>query len=147
MVKIITITGNYCDLGLIELENNKSILWNNLTDENLPELPLGTKIEIAIEFDTNDFLSGENRIVWATYEMRQAEIIGNSLFAQNISSEIEKTKIGSSEIYLIRLNKDDDINEAINFIWKSESGLRLKPDWSYPKLEKNKSFESWLNGY
>ena len=41
---------------------------------------------------------------------------------------------------------ESDISEAINFVWKSDTGLRLKPDWSYPEGELNKSFEQWLSG-
>lgn len=145
MVKLIKINGTYNDLGLIKLETKRTISWKDLTDENLPELPFGSKMVLTIKIDVNDFLSGKNNIVWATYELRQAEIIGNSLLAQNISSEIEEIKIGKNEMFLIRLNKINDVDEAINFIWKSESGLRLKPDWSYSQGESNKSFEIWVN--
>ncbi|MGA9292668.1 MAG: hypothetical protein WBV81_08740, partial [Ignavibacteriaceae bacterium] len=97
-------------------------------------------------FDENDFLSGNNGIVWATYDLRQAEIIQNTLLAQNIYSEIKKNYLGNEEMFLIKTASGSDITDSIDFIWRNNTGLRLKPDWTYPKGETNRSFEQWLSG-
>ncbi len=84
--------------------------------------------------------------MWATYSMRQAEIIHSTLLAQNINSEINNINIGKEKLFLLKITNQPDINEAIDFIWKSGSGLNLKPDWTYSEGETNKSFEQWLSG-
>ena len=48
---------------------------------------------------------------------------------------------------LLNITNDSDIIDAIDFIWRSKTGLRLKPDWTYSEDEKNKSFEQWLSGH
>jgi hypothetical protein len=144
---MIKIKGIYIDEGKIELENKKIINWNNLTDENLSEIPFGSSIEISIVIDKSDFLSGKEGIIWATHDGRQAEIIQNTLLAQNINSELNHTSFGERKLILIKVNNQSDINDAIDFIWRSNNGLCLKPDWMYPEGEKNKSFELWLSGH
>jgi hypothetical protein len=49
-------------------------------------------------------------------------------------------------LLLIKIDNNKDIEEAMDFIWRKESGLRLMPDWTYAGGEPNKSFEKWLNG-
>lgn len=143
---MIRIKGIYTDDGKIDLENRKTIEWKDLSDEKLPGLPSGSKVELIISFDKNDFLSGKDGIVWATYDSRQAEIIQNTLLAQNISSELKRVDFGNREIILLSITNDSDIIDAIDFIWRSKTGLRLKQDWFYPEGETNKSFELWLSG-
>ncbi len=145
-MKILKIKGIYSDIGKIELETMKTIDWNELSEENAPELPFGTMIELNISFDEKDFLSGNNGIVWATYDLRQAEIIQNTLLAQNIYSEIKRIHLERIEMFLIKIASESDIADSIDFIWRNNTGLRLKPDWIYPKDELNKSFEQWLSG-
>ena len=99
-----------------------------------------------LPFDGRDLLCGENGAVWATYELKQAKIIQSALLAQNIHSEIDRITSGEKEVILIRVTNQADVNEAIDFIWKSRNGLRLKPDWSYAAGQRNKSFERWLGG-
>ena len=147
LVKLIKVKGLYSDLGKIELENMKSIYLDEFTDEQHLEIPFGSSVEVSIEFDENDFLSGKDGIVWATYDIRQAEIIQNTLLAQHINSEIGNANLGGRQLVLIKITNQTDMKDAINFIWKSNNGLRLKPDWSYPDGEKNKSFEQWLSGH
>ena len=132
--------------GKIELDKAGSIHWNKLTGSALPKIPMGSTIEFTIMFDENEFISGKNGIVWATYDRRQAEIICSALMAIQISTETKRIYNSNDEILLIKAANNNEIEEAIEFIWKSESGLRLKPDWSYPEGEKNKSFEHWLSG-
>jgi len=146
-VEIIKINGKYRDLGKIELENSKIINWSDLSDNNPPTIPFGSEIEVLISIDNNDFLSGKNGIVWATYDLRQAEIIHSALLAQNINSEIKNEHLFEDTLFLIKIMNENDIQEAANFIWKSGNGLRLKPDWHYNKGESNKTFEQWLSGH
>jgi hypothetical protein len=116
-----------------------------MSAEKPPELPDNSSIELTITFDESDFLSGKNGIVWATYNSRQAEIIQSSLLVQHLRSEVKNIGFGNEGMFLINITNGSDVNEAIDFIWRSESGLRLKPDWTYPDKEINKSFELWLN--
>lgn len=146
-MKLIRIKGIYSGAGKIVFEGTKTIDWGRLSEEELPELPVGSSIDLTISFDENEFLTGKDNTVWATYDLRQAEIIQNTLLAQNIGSEIKKIDLGKKEISLIYLTSNSDIIDAVDFIWKSDSGLRLKPDWSYPSGETNKSFEQWLSGH
>jgi hypothetical protein len=145
-VKILKIKGIYSDSGKIELETMKTIEWNDLSEEKTPELPPGTIVELNISFDENDFLSGKNGIVWATYDLRQAEIIQNTLTAQNIYSEVKRIQITNYEMFLLMIDSENDIVDSIDFIWKSSTGLRLKPDWHFQDGEINQSFELWLSG-
>jgi hypothetical protein len=146
-VKLIKINGSYTDLGKVELENTKIIYWDDITEEKPVHLPFGSKIELTISFDENDFLNGKDRIIWASYDSGQIDIIKNSLFAQKIITYTSLVKLGNREIYLLHVSNQNDVDEAINFVWKSDSGLRLKPDWSYKDGEPNKSFQQWLNGH
>lgn len=132
-------------MGKIILDNKKLFEWNELTAEMPPDLQEDSSLEITISFDENDFLSGKNGIVWATYDLRQAEIIQNSLLAQHINSEVKKINLIGNIFFALKISNESEVNDSINFIWKSKSGLRLKPDWSYPAGETNKSFEQWLN--
>jgi len=145
-VQLIKIKGIYSSLGKILFDTTKTIEWKELTEERLPELPFGSGIELTISFDESNFLSGKSGIVWATYDLRQTEIIQSALLVQHISSEVKNFSFGKTEMFLISITNETDVKDAIDFIWKSDSGLRLKPDWSYPNGEANKSFELWLNG-
>ncbi len=145
-MKILKIKGIYSDIGKIELETMMTIEWKELSEEKAPELPFGSIVELNISFDENDFLSGKNGIVWASYDLRQAEIIQNTLLAQNIYSEIKRIYLGNKETYLLNIANESDIADSIDFIWRNNTGLRLKPDWIYPKGENNKSFDLWLSG-
>ena len=146
-MKLIKIKGAYTDLGKIVLENMKTINWNDLTEEKPILLPFGSKVELIISFDENDFLSGKDGIVWATYDSRQAEVVQNTLLAQNINCEIKKIEMDSKDMILIAITNERDTKVAVDFIWQGNNGLRLKPDWTYPQGEINKSFEQWLNGH
>lgn len=142
---ILEVNGIYRN-GIIALSGtNGKVKWGDLSLAEHPELPDDCKIELIISLDKNDFLSGKNGIVWATFDIRQAEVIHNSLIAQNINTEVEKTYPGKNEIFLIKVTNQSDVNDAMDFIWKSESGLHLKPDWTYSENETNKSFELWLS--
>jgi len=123
------------------------IQWGDLSDAEPPEIPFGSSVEITISIEENDFLTGKDGIVWATYDLRQAEIIQSALLAQHISSEVSRINLQNKSIQILRITNDSDVNDAIDFIWKTDSGLRLKPDWSYQDGDVNKSFELWLSGH
>lgn len=141
---LINIKGIYTNLGNVELETNKVINWASFSNDLPPEIPLGSSIEVSVSFQENDFLAGKSGVVWATYDLRQAEIIQNTLVAQNINAEIKKLLVSKTVLYLLKIISATDINDASDFIWKSDNGLRLKPDWCYGQGQKNKSFEQWL---
>jgi len=143
---ILETKGTYYAEGEIVLNPLKTIRWKDLSDKNSPQLPAGTSIDLSISVDENNFLSGIDGIVWATYDSRQAEIIQNTLLAQHINCEVKKIGLQDQDFLLISITNEREKKTAIDFIWKSDSGLRLKPDWSYPTGETNKSFELWLSG-
>ena len=102
--------------------------------------------ESPVSCDDKNSPSGKDGLVWATFDVRQAEIIQNALFAQNIHSELKKYAIKDTSLVLVFISNQSDVNPAIDFIWRSKSGLQLSTDWSYPAGEINKSFEHWLSG-
>ncbi|MBK6914570.1 MAG: hypothetical protein IPH11_13315 [Ignavibacteriales bacterium] len=142
---ILKTKGTFNSDGKIVLDSIRTIHWKELSDGNPPQLPAGSSIELSISFDENDFLSGKEGIVWATYDLRQAEIIQSTLLAQHINCEVKKIALQDQNLFLISITNEREIKVVVDFIWKSDSGLRLKPDWSYPKDVANKSFEQWLN--
>lgn len=145
-MKLLQIKGAYKNLGLIELENKKTIEWKVLSEEIPPDLPFDSTIKLEIVCIPDEFLSGRDGIVWASYEKRQVEVIHNALLAQHINCEVKRLNSLKAEFLLLKITNAADINAAMDFIWRSVTGLRLIPDWSYPKGESNKSFEQWLNG-
>lgn len=147
MLSILKVKGIYDENGKILLDSMRVLSWNSLTEKNQPKLDFGTNIEISLSIDENIFLSGKNGVVWATYDSRQADIIQSTLLAQQINCEIKKISFETEVIFLIVITNQNEVIDAIDFIWKSDSGLRLNPDWSYPNGNKNKSFEQWLNGH
>lgn len=144
---ILKTKGIYYAEGEIVLNPLKTIHWKDLSDKNPLHLPSGTSIDLFISLDENNFLTGKDGIVWATYDLRQAEIIQNALLAQHINNEVKKIGLQDQDMFLISITNEKDIKFAIDFIWKTDSGLRLKPDWSYPDGETNISFEQWLSGH
>lgn len=144
-MKLLKKTGIFNPDGVIELHPEISISWELLSDKNVPELLQGIPIEIDISLNEQTLVSGEYGIVWASWDLRQVEVLHNALLAQNISSAIGKIEMDEGFLLLIFIDNKSDIAEAIDFIWRNETGLRLKPDWSYPVGEPNRSFEKWLN--
>ncbi len=145
-MNILKIKGTYKGLGKILLDNLETIEWQKFSKEKVPEFPIGLRFDIEISISEEDLTKGLDGSVWATYDLRQAEIIQSTLIPLQINSEIKTIDLLLKEIYLIKINAESDISKAIDFIWKENGGLRLKPDWSYPENEINKSFEQWLSG-
>ena len=100
-----------------------------------------------LSLDTRGYPTGKDGAVWATFDLRQAEIIRNALLAQRIACELRDVKPDGNTLYLLRVADEKESEEAMDFIWKDKGGLRLTPDWSYSDGEVNKSFEMWLSGH
>jgi len=145
-MKLIRKTGIFNPDGEFVLHPGISLSWKFFSNKSIPELPPGIPFDIDISLNEHTLLSGEYGIVWATWDQRQAEVIFNALLAQNIASSIGNIVLDDSTLLLTKVNNKEDTGEAIDFIWRNDSGLRLKPDWSYPVGEPNRSFEKWLNG-
>jgi hypothetical protein len=145
-LKLLTIKGFYHGDGKIMFDNDRIFNLNGIADNITTELALGSSLEISFAFDEEEFLSGKNGIVWATSDLRQAEIIQNALLAMQINSEITNQTFEKNVMFFLKIINEADNDDAIDFIWRSISGLRLKPDWTYHNGETNKSFEQWLSG-
>lgn len=145
-MKLINKKGIFNPDGEIILHPGISVFWRSLSNKSIPELPGGIPINIDISLNEHTLISGEFGIVWATFELRQAEVISNALLAQNITSAIGKVELEDQILLLIKIQKSSDIANALDYIWRKENGLRLNTDWSYPEGEPNKSFEKWLYG-
>jgi hypothetical protein len=141
---ILKIEGIHNSDGVITLKEDKILDLKKLQTGYPVILPEKIKVEISLSIDENDFINGKNEFVWATFDLRQAEVIQSTLLAQQINSEIKKTTFSKKHLFLIKLIHRNDTNDAIDFIWKGSSGLRLKPDWDYAESENNKSFQRWL---
>jgi hypothetical protein len=140
-MQLIKKTGIFTQDGEIYLYPGIYVSWKFFSYKNIPDLSAGTPLDIDISIDEHTILSGEYGILWATWDQRQAEVIFNALLAQNIASSIGTIQLEDSTLLLTKINNKQDTGEAIDFIWRKETGLRLKPDWSYPFGEPNKSFE------
>lgn len=145
-MKLISKIGIFNPDGEITLHPGISVYWKSLSSKNIPELPPGTPLDIDVTLDEKVLLSGNHGIVWATYDKRQAEVIFSALLAQNISSVIGNVELEDRILLLIKILHLNVVTEAMDFIWRKESGLRLEPDWNYPEGEPNKSFERWIMG-
>lgn len=100
-----------------------------------------------LDLDTNGYPTGNDGTVWATYDLQQAETIRNALVALHITCALKERKLRSAVLYLLHISDGKDLSDAMDFIWREDSGLRLKPDWGYVDGETNKSFERWLSGH
>ena len=144
--KRIEVSGIYRDMEIIQMNNGKILEWSNLIDDNnAPIIPFGTKIEISLTYNNADFLKGSNGIVWATYSSFQAETIKNALLAQNIFCEVRISNTEEITLHLIIIQNREEVEIAIDFIWREKAGLRLKLDWCYSVNKKNESFNKWLS--
>ena len=144
--KRIEVSGVYRDMEIIQMDNGKILEWHNLIDDNdAPLIPFGTKIEISLSYNDVDFLKGSNGIVWETHSRFQVETIKNALLAQNIFNEIKESNLEDKKLYQIFIHDMDEIEKAIDFIWREKAGLRLKLDWQYAANKENESFNKWLS--
>ena len=139
-----TWSGFYQDQGIIQLENAPQMKVSQHMGGVLPSIPYGTRLEVTLVYDEVDYLHGSTGIVWATYHLRQAETIKAALLAQSIGCEVREQSFPGARLYLLRIPEAHDAPAAIDFIWREDSGMRLKPDWDYPAGAENKSFRKWI---
>ena len=145
-IKRIELSGVYKDIESIQMDNGKILEWSSLiNDIDAPLIPFGTKIEISITYNDTDFVKGTEGIVWATHSQFQVETIQNALLVQNVFSEIRISNLEEKMLYLIFIENLEEKEKAIDFIWREESGLRLKLDWQYSANKENESFNKWLS--
>ncbi len=130
--------------GIILFSNGRNLIWDDISEDRPPDLPPSIKVVLTLSFRENELLLGNGGFVWATRSITQAEVIQSTLLAQHIHTEIKKIA-GEKQLFALRVLNESDIEDAIDFIWQSRDGLRLKPDWVYPEGEKNTSFEQWLD--
>ncbi|GBD91160.1 hypothetical protein BMS3Abin04_01886 [bacterium BMS3Abin04] len=142
---MIRLNGIYKDIGEIEFKSGQNLFWHQLSMEAPPQIPFGSSIEITLCFEERDLTNGKNGIIWASYDLRQAEIIRDALLSQNLSVNLRTERIGKYVLHLLVIPDEVDIDAAINFVWKDRSGLRLKPDWHYKADQGNESFNKWIN--
>jgi hypothetical protein len=145
-LKLIKITGIFNPDGENVLHPGISVSWKSLNNKTIPDLPPGIPVDLDISLNEQSLVSGEYGIVWATWDQRQAEVLSNALLARNIATVIGKIELEEGNLLLIKIDNNKDIGEAMDYIWRKEGGLKLKPDWTYPDGEPNRSFEKWLNG-
>ncbi len=100
----------------------------------------------SLDLDPKGYPTGNDGTVWATFDPHQADIIRNALLQQRITCEVKETVAQNRPLHVIRVIDTGESAEAIDFIWRDHSGLRLRPDWSYRDGEINTSFEQWLSG-
>ena len=143
--RLYQLKGSYQDSGKIRLANRTVLEWAQISEETAPSIPYGTQVEINIQIEDRDYLKGAEGVVWATYDKRQAKIIRNALLSQKIVCEIYSEYLQNRKLHLLRVLEGADIPAAIDFIWREESGLQLKPDWEYPAGKENESFNRWIN--
>ena len=142
---MLKIKGNINKEGEVVFQIGKPLPLRTLYNQQIVEMPVEICLELSVTIGLNSLISGIDGIVWASKNVCQADIIVNSLKIQNIESEIIQTQINKVLISIIKVNREEDVKIAIDFIQNDKSGLRLKPDWYYPEGERNQSFEQWLN--
>ncbi len=102
--------------------------------------------ELGLSLDPKGYPTGKDDIVWATFDLRQAETIRNALMAQQVDCTVKEKNLLRKVLYLLHVGDEKEIEEAIDFIWREASGLRLRPDWHYSMGGENESFDKWING-
>ena len=100
--KKIELSGVYKEMEVIQMDTGKVLKWSKLIDGSYdPLIPFGTEIKITLTYDSADFITGSNGIVWATYSQLQVETIKNALLVQNVFSEIRISNLDDKNLYLI----------------------------------------------
>lgn len=145
--RVIRLNGVYNDIGILKLNDGRIVELSEITGYNdLPQIPFGTKVEINIIYDEKNLINGYNGIVWATYNINQAEMIKTALLVQNIFSEIKEIRLDSKLLHIVHIAAYKEVDKAVDFIWRDSTGLRLKPDWHYKTNAENESFKKWIDG-
>jgi hypothetical protein len=142
---MIKIKGTLNNQGEVVFQHGKPLPLSTLYHQKTLQLPVEISLELSVTMGLNTLISGVGGFVWATKDVCQAEIIQNALKVQKIEAEIVKGDLEKNALYLIKVNRDEDIKEVLDFIQNDVGGLRLKRDWDYPDGERNQSFEQWIN--
>jgi hypothetical protein len=142
---MIKIKGILNTQGEVVFQHGKPLPLSTLYHLQTIQLPVEVSLELSVMVGLNTLISGVGGFVWATKDICQAEIICNALKVQKIETEIVKAKLEKNDLYLIKVNREEDIKEVLDFIQNDVGGLRLKRDWDYPDGERNQSFEQWIN--
>jgi hypothetical protein len=101
-------------------------------------------MQTPLEYLSEPPFTGAPGIVWATYDLRQAETVQAALQAQRVVCEISQKGAGDKCLYVLRVARQHEAEAAQDFIWRDPAGLRLRPDWSYPEGAENESFKKWI---
>ena len=126
--KTIKVSGCYDDLGRIRLADTKTLEWRDLCTAALPNIPYGTDVEVVVTYEEIDYLNGRNGIVWATHDRYQADAIHDALRVQDLLSSVDERPMGNKSLYLLRVENSRKADAAMDFIWRDDSGLILRPD-------------------
>ena len=145
MTKTLRSLGVYRSGCEIHLEAGMVIKWEQISSDKPPPIPDGSGVEIDIRYEEVDYLHGSTGVVWATYDLRQAETIKAALLAQSIACEVREHALRGAQLHLLCIAEAHEISAAVDFIWREPSGLRLQPDWWYPAGAENESFKKWIN--
>ena len=137
--------GTLNNQGEVVFQHGKPLPLSTLYHQQTLQLPVEIWLELSVTMGLNTFISGVGGFVWATKDLCQAEIICNALMVQKIEAEIVKGDLEKNALYLMKVYREEDIKEVLDFIQNDVGGLRLKRDWDYPDGERNQSFEQWIN--
>jgi hypothetical protein len=142
---MIKMKGTLNNQGEVVFQHGKPLPLSTLYHQQTLQLPVEIWLELSVTMGLNTLILGVGGFVWATKDLCQAEIICNALKVQKIEAEIVKGDLEKNALYLIKVYREEDIKEVLDFIQNDVGGLRLKRDWDYPDGERNQSFEQWIN--
>jgi len=125
------------DSGKLKLGTGETLNWDKL------DIPFGSEVSITVRCEEVDYFSGLNAVVWATYDIDQAETVQGALEAQGILAEIDHQQLNPNTLHLPKIPDALRIEQCIDFIWRSEEGTQLQPDWRYPAGAVNEGFRRW----
>jgi hypothetical protein len=101
-------------------------------------------MDVRSTLGNSDYLNGKNGIVWATFQLDQAETLRDALLAQDIACEVLQKVQANRQMYLLRVPESRKVESAMDFVWRDDAGMRLLPDWRYPDGVENESFLKWI---
>lgn len=84
-------------------------------------------------------------VIWATVDRAQADTIRDALQVQSIPCEIGVVHVQDGPAYLLWLPNADQAEAARDFIWRKQSGMRLRPDWAFAPDDGNPTFNRWID--
>jgi hypothetical protein len=142
---MIKIKGTINNKGEVVFRCGKPLPFSSLYHIQTSQLPVEVGLELSIKVGLDTLISGIDGFVWATKDFNQAEIIYNALKVQKIAVKIVSDEFEKNDLYLLKVDRAEDLEKVLDFIQNDVGGLRLKRDWDYPEGERNQSFEQWIN--